>query len=278
MLKSKLIRLFRRLVSSEKTPLPIARLVQMARLGDNVKMRLCNPLRSIPEINSNRASFFLHQSNGVSYEERARHFVMAMEYVMGCCVEGDIAEFGTMTGTTARYLAASMEALDYMDGDNRRRLHLFDSFQGFPKADNTIDLACPQVVAGHWTEGECFGIGPRYLKAICTKFIRTERIAIHHGWFKETLPLLPKDQKFGLVHLDCDLYQSTKEVLDDLFKNDRLTDGAMLLFDDWLCSKANPAFGQQKAWNEILYTYEPRHTFVGHYANACAKIIVHKSC
>jgi predicted O-methyltransferase YrrM len=260
----------RKLVSSDRTPLFIARLVQMIRLGVNVKLRFRNPLRSIPELNIRWRSYFLHQSSGLSYEERARHLVMAVEN-LGTGVAGDVAEFGTMTGTTARYLAAGMAAFQSIGG--HRNLHLFDSFQGFPKVNNEIDRQSYEVASGVWAEGECYGIGPRYLKAICAKFISKDRIIIHHGWFSDTLAQLPSSQKFGLVHIDCDLYQSSRDVLQDLFKNERLTDGAILLFDDWLCSRGTS--GQRKAWLEIVEQFNPTFTFLGYYANACAKIIVH---
>jgi hypothetical protein len=263
----------RKLVSSNRTPIFIARLVQMIRLGGNVKLRCKNPLRAIPELNIRWLAYFLHQSSGLSYEERARHLIMGVENMAGTGVVGDVAEFGTMTGTTARYLAAGMAAFQSIGGN--RNLHLFDSFQGFPKANNEFDQRCAEVVSGVWAEGECYGIGPRYLQAICSKFISKDRIIIHHGWFSDTMAKLPSSQKFGLVHIDCDLYQSSYEVLQNLFTNDRLTDGAMLMFDDWLCSRGSS--GQQKAWLEIVEQFNPTFTFLGYYANSCAKIIVHRT-
>lgn len=273
MLKQRIKLLLRRLVRSDRTPLPVARLVQMVRLGLDFKQRLHNPLRHIPELETGHLQYFLHGSSAVSSQERAKTLVMAVEQVIGGQVQGDIAEFGTMTGTSARYLAAAMSAFSHWDSS--RHLHLFDSFEGFPEADNDIDRNSPHVASGIWGKGECYGIGPSYLSKMCRKFIPESRIHIHAGWFNQTLPLLPKSCKFALVHLDCDLYQSTLSVLDDLFTHDRLTDGAVLLFDDWYCNRGNPDMGQQRAWKETVAKHNPRFELLGMYANCSMKVLIH---
>ena len=53
--------------------------------------------------------------------------------------------------------------------------------------------------------------------------------------------------KAAIVHLDCDLYISTKQVLDGLDRHGVMQDGTVLMFDDWNCHRANPAFGQRGA-------------------------------
>ena len=58
--------------------------------------------------------------------------------------------------------------------------------------------------------------------------------------------------KAALVHMDCDLYQSTVEVLDFLERSDALQDGCVVMFDDWNCNKASPWFGERRAFREFL--------------------------
>ena len=69
--------------------------------------------------------------------------------------------------------------------------------------------------------------------------VSADRINIHKGFYSETLTR-PLPIKAALVHIDCDLYQSTKEVLSWLGKHDICTDGCVLLFDDWNCFRASP--------------------------------------
>ena len=52
------------------------------------------------------------------------------------------------------------------------------------------------------------------------------------------------------MHLDCDLYESTREALE--YASPALQDGAMLMFDDWFHYRANPHKGQARAFSEFL--------------------------
>ena len=54
--------------------------------------------------------------------------------------------------------------------------------------------------------------------------------------------------KAAIVMIDCDLYASTKIVLD--FITDLIDSGTIIIFDDWYSFKADPNMGEQKACNE----------------------------
>ena len=62
------------------------------------------------------------------------------------------------------------------------------------------------------------------------------------------------------MHIDCDTYESTKEILNIIGK-DRLTNGTRILFDEYL-SYIGWKEGEFKAWqefvleNKIKYKYE----------------------
>ncbi len=58
--------------------------------------------------------------------------------------------------------------------------------------------------------------------------------------------------KAALIHIDCDLYQSTKEVLGRLYEMDVFQDGCIILFDDYNCFKASPHAGERLAFREFL--------------------------
>jgi hypothetical protein len=79
-------------------------------------------------------------------------------YVFGMGVEGDIAEFGTMSGRTAVALAASVNYCNYVLNSSdirhgfkeQRKLWLFDSFEGLPEARTSVDKTSIHVNSGIW--------------------------------------------------------------------------------------------------------------------------------
>jgi hypothetical protein len=84
-----------------------------------------------------------------------------------------------------------------------------------------------------------------------SEVLRPDRIVIHKGFYSETLEE-KLDNKVAIVHMDCDLYQSTVEVLWGLFKQNALQDGTVILFDDFNCNRAHPNYGERRAWSEFL--------------------------
>lgn len=100
-------------------------------------------------------------------------------------------------------------------------------------------------------------------------------VKIFEGFYKETLANIPPAQKYALVHLDCDLYSSTSEVLHALFRGHHLSEGAVLLFDDWQTNLASPEFGMKRAFSEAVEEYGVRYSTVGDYALVSHQIIFH---
>lgn len=205
---------------------------------------------------------------------------LGVDYVYGCAVAGHIAEFGTMTGNTAAVLAREIAKASYMypEFDPRgrhKKLFLFDSFQGLPVSDVPEDRDSPHVLDGTWSAGTCKGITKEELRMKCAKFIPNDRIAVLDGWFKDTLPTLPAGTTFALLHVDCDLYQSTLDVLDFCFQRGLVEEGAAIFFDDWNSNRASPKYGERKAWAEAVTRYEVDYSDWGEYGHMGRKFIVH---
>jgi hypothetical protein len=219
---------------------------------------------------------------GLSRDEVFRALYTAVEYVIGTGVDGHLAEFGTMSGDTACVLAkalgtfgAQWRAADIAHRIGPRNLLLFDSFQGLPAADNEIDASSLHVARGVWSAGTCRGIGPDALARRCSRYLAPERIAIHAGWFADTVPALPDDLRFALLHIDSDLYESARDVLHSLFERRMMSDGAMILFDDWNCNRASPRFGERRAFAETIKRFGLNVTDCGHYGFVSRRFIVH---
>ena len=189
-----------------------------------------------------------------------------------CGGNGDIAEFGTASGVTSGFIAAAMaqgQNEPYLCPIRTTKLHLFDSFQGLPAISNPLDIE-----AG-WKKGMFSGLSENELFERINRFISYDQIKIYSGWFKDTMKQIPLDVKFSLIHIDCDLYESTMDVLDHLFKYNHLLDGCMVFFDDWNCGNASPRLGERRAWSEITKKYNVNFSDSGEYSCAGHKFIIH---
>jgi hypothetical protein len=213
------------------------------------------------------------------FNHRYQTLAMSVKLSYTTAVEGDIAEFGISLANSWRLIAAAMSIFEPQYGvriAGPRHLHGFDSFRGLPAASLAPDTESPLVQQGIWGEGKCGTVGQAEVNRFACEFLPQERVHLYPGWFSETLPTVAPHTKFALVHLDCDLYESSAQVLTDLFENDRLSDGAILLFDDFLENRSSPDLGQRKAWEECKARFAPRFTDLGFYGLCCWRCIIHK--
>jgi len=208
--------------------------------------------------------------------EIAKALTLSVAYINSADVKGDIVEFGTMGGFTARTIATAMVFDPRRQPNNPlRKLHLFDSFQGLPDIISTIDIESPHVISGTWSKGGCKVLGENELSEMVSGIIPKERFRIYPGWFSETVIKLPKDIRFAMIHFDGDLYQSTIDALEPCFANGYISPGAVFLFDDWNCNHADPACGERRAWAELVEKFNIKASFSGDYSELGSKLIVH---
>ncbi len=203
-------------------------------------------------------------------------FSKAFDFVTMNQIKGDVVEFGTLGGFTASIFAKLMTQYR-MTAD----IHLFDSFEGLPTITSEVDLNSYEVKKYKvWFSG-AMAMGPEIPKLIRGKLEETlpkESIHIHKGFFDKTLQPQTLKKKPAIIHIDCDLYQSAKEVLSKLFAYDLIQDGAIILFDDYNCGRANPNFGERKAFKEVMdanpnYSSELYYYYSWH----GAAFIIHKN-
>jgi hypothetical protein len=243
----------------------------MIRLGLYQRRFLNDPLSSVPEF-ANRISFAEQSRYGnrsFCHQAIADTLLFAVQYIVEGTVQGDIVEFGCMTGRTANVMAAAMAS---WKAD--KKIHLFDSFEGLPPATHEVDRSSDHVKDGTWAPGTCKGLSPAALKKKCMNYLPAEKILIYEGWFSANMSKIPSGTKFALVHVDCDLYQSTMDCLDYLFKEKMISPGAILLFDDWYCSHSSNAHGERKAWSELVSKYAIEAENCGPYSWGCHKFII----
>ncbi len=117
---------------------------------------------------------------------------------------GMYLEFGCgYTGRSTRFIAKHIEGT----------LHGFDSFEGLPE--------------------EWFGdLGKGSLHSSAEMPDYPPNVVLHRGWFNESVPKFAQEYNghIAFMHIDCDLYSSTKEVFDAL--GDRIVPGTVIQFDE----------------------------------------------
>lgn len=207
----------------------------------------------------------------MSENEINKTLYLSCEYVCKSGVDGNIAEFGTNSGRTASVLALATHNFS-----NDKRLLCFDSFEGLPPIELEIDKQHRDVINGVWHENAFCDLDEHELSELLSTIIDTKRIGIHKGWFKESLSYISKQTKFALVHIDADLYASAVDVLDYIFANALVSDGCVVLFDDFNCSCASNELGERKAWGEMVEKYKIKYSDGGWYGWAGWRFIVHE--
>lgn len=146
-------------------------------------------------------------------------------------VPGDVAEFGVAGGISILSMVRILRLLEPdTDPRHRRMLYGFDSFEGLP------ELA-PEDAVRHGGEAEMkkggFYDPGGYGDLFAFAEDKANNLRLIKGWFNETLPVFLANQPataFALVHVDCDLYESTKTVLSLLWE--RVVPGGVVAFDE----------------------------------------------
>ena len=160
-------------------------------------------------------------------------------------VKGDIVECGVGNGQSLSYILFN---LTYNEKHFNRRYIGFDSFEGFPEP-SVEDKSPRNPKKGDWkyvneefviSNLNDLGFEERHYKKI--KFIK--------GFYEKTFQQ-EKDNitKISLLHIDCDLYSSTRISLETWF--DKVEKNGIIVFDEYL----NASFyfpGALKAIDEFL--------------------------
>jgi hypothetical protein len=149
-------------------------------------------------------------------------------------IDGHYLEFGVFTGGTISYIARRI---------GTRTIHGFDSFEGLPEAWSGFNLG-----------GKAFDVKGRLPRV-------PNNVRLHQGFFDASLPEWLNDNPgpVAFIHIDCDLYSSTKTVLELLAP--RLANGTVILFDEYF---NYPGWEQHefKAFQEFVGEHKIKYTYL----------------
>jgi len=164
---------------------------------------------------------------------RLNNLENCIEQVINSHVDGDFIEAGVWRGGAGIFMRGALKAF----GDTSRQVWLADSFKGLP-APNPKYYPADEGDEHYLIES--LAVSLETVKSNFRKYdLLDSRVRFVKGWFKDTLSTIPV-QKFAIVRIDGDLYQSTMECLISLYP--RLVVGGYLIVDDYgavpACKKA----------------------------------------
>ena len=155
-------------------------------------------------------------------------------------VPGAVLECGTHHGATLLGMAHVLRGRGI-----RAAIYGLDSFEGFPEPtpEDALDDGTmhPMVRKGALNEASI-----DVLRARIARMGLANQVTVIKGFFKDTLPAL-QSERFSLVHLDCDLYDSYLSCLEFVYP--RMLPGGYIVLDDY----GSPVYpGAQRAVDEFF--------------------------
>ncbi|MEP6748184.1 MAG: class I SAM-dependent methyltransferase [Bacteroidota bacterium] len=160
-----------------------------------------------------------HMQNIMSVDKNLKVHDVAIEQIT--IKDGIVMEFGVFTGTTINHIAKKLK---------NTKIYGFDSFEGLPE---------------YWRDG--FKKGSFTLDQLPKV---EANVTLIKGWFDKTLPeFKPDNRPLAYLHVDCDLYSSTKTIFQYL-KNSIVT-GTVIVFDEYF-NYPGWQEGEFKAFKELL--------------------------
>jgi hypothetical protein len=143
-------------------------------------------------------------------------------------IKGDIIEFGVWNGNN---LLAIKKIIDYFN--LKKKVFGYDHFKGMPL--HTEDRNRNSFV-GNIKVAKYF-----------INFFRLKKIQLINDNFFNLKKHLEKFNKFSIIYIDCDIYETTKIILD--YCSPKLSKGGLIVFDEGNQKKGT---GETKAAREFL--------------------------
>lgn len=149
-------------------------------------------------------------------------------------VNGQFLEFGVYSGKTINHIAKLKP---------EETIYGFDCFEGLPETWRT----------GY--ESGCFKVDS--LPDV------ESNVQLIKGLFQETLPGFRKNHQevCSFIHIDCDLYSSTKYVLEEL--KEQIVAGTIIVFDEYF-NYPGWQDGEYRAFQEFVQKYHLKYEYIAY--------------
>lgn len=173
-------------------------------------------------------------------------------------VSGDIVECGVGRGRSLISILSLLELFQLEGMHLDRKVFALDSFEGFPQPTNN-DKSWRNPKVGDWafSPNKEFKYSPESLLKVLNSadidYKSIDKLQIIPGFFSESTTDLKTDS-IALLHVDGDLYESTREPLINLAP--KVTVGGIIVVDDHILdlvdSRGDDFPGSRQALSEFL--------------------------
>ncbi len=170
-----------------------------------------------------------HMADAIIFEDATK----MLKYCVKNAPKGAVLEFGVADGGSIAEIASVYKGT----------VHGFDSFEGLPE-----DWSGHTEAAGTFDRG---GTLPKVPK----------NVELHKGWFSDTIPVwkAAHPDPVGFLHMDCDIYSSTRDVL--ALMKDRLRPGTIIKFDEYF-NYPNWQKHEFRAWAEFVAEHGVEYRYI----------------
>lgn len=148
-----------------------------------------------------------------------------IDHIVTNVIPGDFVECGVWRGGSAMAAALAFK----MCGDERRDLHLFDTFEGMSRP-SIYDVVTGTGKVRTMKEGDLRAPIDDVVANMRSTGYDMARVHFHPGLVEKTLPA-EAPAKIAVLRLDTDFYESTKHELETLWP--RVAPGGFLIIDDY---------------------------------------------
>lgn len=154
-----------------------------------------------------------------------------------CGTDGLFMEFGVYQGITINFISSKVHNTVYG----------FDSFEGLPE---------------YWRDG----YSASHFKVEELPIVNGN-VELIKGWFNQTLPQFVDSysENCAFIHIDCDLYSSTKEIFE--FLKEKIVKGTVIVFDEFF-NYPGWRNGEYKAFMEYVEENDIRFQYIGYTSNS----------
>jgi hypothetical protein len=171
-----------------------------------------------------------------------------MKYVQSVTSKWEVHDLAVseakLNGVFMEFGVYKAETINYIAKKTHERVYGFDSFEGLPE---------------FWRDG--FPKGTFSVESLPQV---EKNVVLVKGWFEDSLARFLDENEIRTIaylHIDCDLYSSTKTIFDNL--KDKIVPGTIIVFDEYFNFPGweNDEF---KAFQEFILQSELTYSYIAY--------------
>lgn len=193
------------------------------------------------------------------YVEKTIGLFQIFRYLKNNNIQGDIVECGVGRGVSIFKMGKISTILEM-----NKNIYGYDSFEGFPEP-NIKDSSFRNPKKGDWSDTSKKHVEEHFSESQILKDFFIKNVFLVEGFFDKSLPI-SNHKEISFLHLDCDLYDSYKTCLKELYN--KVTKGGIILIDEYKhpkwpgATKAIDEFGQTNDLNIVFSKLLDRYLIV----------------